>query len=241
MNKFRVFIVDDDRDFAESLAMLIERQDCEVELAFSRKEAIKKFREQDFDITFLDVKLSGQDGVENFLEIHMLKPSAKVVMMTGYNMEQLLAQAIEHGTWGILTKPFDAHRALKTLEKIKPDGILIMDNDPDFVEAFKNLLENNGYTVLIAQNGQKAIERIRSNGIDILILDLRLPILNGLETYLELKRIGHAIPTLIATAYADEDANNTDKLWSLPASGILRKPFDPRELLETVERLSHTR
>ena len=113
-----------------------------------------------------------------------------------------------------------------------------MDDDPDFVEGFKNLLENNGYTVFIAQNGQEAIERIRSNGIDILILDLRLPILNGLETYLELKRIGRAIPTLIVTAYANENISDIDKLRLLAVSGILRKPFNPRELLEMVERLS---
>ena len=70
-----------------------------------------------------------------------------------------------------------------------------------------------------------------------MILDLRLPILSGLETYLELKRIGHAIPTLIVTAYMDEYADDIDRLRSLSISGILRKPFDPRELLKAVDRL----
>ena len=102
------------------------------------------------------------------------------------------------------------------------------------------MLVNNGYIVFVAGNGQEAIERIRSNGIDILILDLRLPILSGLETYLELKRTGHAIPTLIVTAYLDEYAGDVDRLQSLSVSGVLRKPFDPRELLKAVERLAHT-
>lgn len=241
MRPLRVFVVDDDRDFAESLALLVEGRDCEVELAFSGEEAIEKFREQDFDITFMDVRLPGKDGVESFLEIRKLKPSARVVMMTGYSVEQLLEQAVEHGAWGVLDKPIDVHRVLEMIENIKPDGILIVDDDADFVESIRDLLADNSYMVCVARNGQEAIERIRANGIDILILDLRMPILSGLETYLELKRTGHAIPTLIVTAYADEEAESIEKLRSLSVSGILRKPFDPRELLEAVERLSRMR
>ena len=247
MSSLRVFIVDDNRDFAESLALLIEGWGHEVELAFSGEEAIERFRQQDtddehpFDITFMDVKLPGKDGVESFLEIRKLRPSARVVMMTGYSVEQLLEQAVEHGAWGVLDKPLDINKVLKMIEDIKPDGILIVDDDADFVASIKDLLVSNGYVVFVARDGQEAIERIRANGIDILILELRLPILSGLEIYLELKRTGHALPTLIVTAYADEYADDIDKLRSLSVSGILRKPFDPRELLEAVERLSRMR
>jgi two-component system response regulator HydG len=240
VNPLRVFIVDDDQDFAESLALLMEGRGYQVELAFSGEEAIAKFREQDFDITFMDVRLPGKSGLESFWGIRKFKPSARVVMMTGYSVEQLLEQAVEHGAWGVLEKPIDVHQVLEMLENIKPEGILIVDDDPDFVESIKNLLVDNGYIVFVAENGQEAIGRIRSNGIDILILDLRLPILSGLETYLELKRIGHAIPTLIVTAYFDEYADDVDRLRSLSVSGVLRKPFDPRELLKAVERLAHT-
>ncbi|MFL7792536.1 MAG: response regulator [Anaerolineae bacterium] len=238
MCALRVFIVDDDQDFAKSLALLIEGRGYQVELAFSGEEAIAKFREQDFDITFMDVRLPGKSGTESFLEIRKFKPSARVVMMTGYSVEQLLEQAVEHGAWGVLDKPIDVHQML---ERIKPDGILVVDDDADFVESIKNLLVDEGYTVFAATNGQEAIDRIRSNSIDILILDLRLPILSGLETYLELKRIGHAVPTLIVTAYFDDYTDDVNKLQSLSVSGILRKPFDPRDLLVAVERLAHAR
>ena len=241
MHPLRVFIVDDDRDFAESLALLIEGRGYQVDLAFSGEEAIAKFREQDFDVTFMDVRLPGKSVIESFLEIRKFKPSARVVMMTGYSVEQLLEQAVEHGAWGVLDKPIDVRQMLEMLEGIKPDGILVVDDDPDFVECVRDLLVDNGYTVFVATNGQEAIERIRSDGIDVLILDLRLPILSGLETYLEMKRTGHAIPTLIVTAYFDEYADDVDRLRSLSVSGVLRKPFDPRELLEAVERLARTR
>jgi CheY-like chemotaxis protein len=241
MRPLRVFIVDDDRDFAASLALLIGGRGHEVELAHSGEEAIAKFREQRFDITFMDVKLPGKNGVESFMEIRQSNPSARVVMMTGYSVGQLLEQAVSQGAWRVLDKPLDILQVLNLLDDIKPDGILIVDDDPDFVQSIKSLLVNHGYTVFVAANGQQAIERVRANGIDILILDLRLPILSGLETYLELKQSGHAIPTLIVTAYADQDTGDIDKLRSLSVSGILSKPFDPRELLEAIERLSLAR
>ncbi len=234
----RVFIVDDDRDFAESLALLIEGRGCEIELAYSGEEAIEKFREQDFDITFMDVRLPGMNGVDSFLEIRKLKPSARVVMMTGYSVEQLLERAVEQGAWGILNKPVDVYKVLDMLKNIKPDGILIVDDDDDFVASIKELLVSNGYAVYVARDGREAIERICRNGIDILILDLRMPILSGLETYLELQKVGRAIPTIIVTAYVDEETDSIARLRSLSVSGILRKPFDPRELLAVVDHLS---
>jgi two-component system response regulator HydG len=246
MRALRILIVDDDRDFSASLALLMRGRGHEVELAYSGEEAIEKFREQDrgnkrpYDITFMDVRLPGKNGVESLSEIHKLRPSARIVMMTGYSVEQLLEQAVNQGDWGVLDKPLDMLKVLNMLDDIKPDGILVVDDDADFVKGIRDLLVNNGYTVFVAANGQQAIERVRANGIDILILDLRLPILNGLETYLDLKRTGHAIPTIIVTAYPEEESDDIDKLRSSSVSGILRKPFDPRELLKAIERLSRT-
>ncbi len=237
MKKIRVFIIDDDRDFAESLSMAIEGRGFDVELAFSGEEAIEKFQEKDFDIAFMDVKLPGKNGVESFIEIKKFKPGVRVVMMTGYSLEQLLEQAVRNGAWGVLHKPLDMNHILKMLEKIKPDGILITDDDPDFVESIKDLLMNEGYNVFVAENGKEAIERIQKNNIDILILDLRMPILGGIETYLELKKSGHIVPTIIVTAFADEEVGTIEKLHSMSVSGILKKPFDPRELLDIIERL----
>jgi len=125
------------------------------------------------------------------------------------------------------------------IEKIQPYGILIADDDPDFVISIKELLISKGYSVFVATNGQEAVKRILSNGIDVLILDLRMPVLNGLETYLELKKAGRALPTIILTAFADEETGTIERLRALSVSGVLRKPFDPEELLKELERLAN--
>ncbi|MFC1890550.1 response regulator, partial [Thermodesulfobacteriota bacterium] len=109
----------------ESLAMTMETRGFEVERAFSGEEAIEKFRSENFDITFMDVRLPGKNGVECFLEIRKFRPDARVVMMTGYSMELLLDQAVDNGAWGVLKKPFDLEKMFDILDRIRPDGVLI--------------------------------------------------------------------------------------------------------------------
>ena len=156
-------------------------------------------------------------------------------MMTGYSIKQLLDQAVQDGAWGVIHKPVDIEKVLEMLARIRQGGILIVDDDSEFVEFIKELLESNGYVVFVAEDGKEAIERIQSNGINVLILDLRMPILGGLEAYMELRNLGYNIPTIIVTAYARGEKAALDALQALSITGILSKPFDPEDLLRVVE------
>jgi len=238
MSKLRIFVVDDDHDFAESLADVLRLDGHHVDTAYSGEEAIARFRQQSYDLTFMDVRLPGRNGVESFLEIRRLKPDAQVYMMTGFSVEQLLDEAVAQGARGVLHKPLDLERVLQLAGEIRPGGILIADDDPDFVASVREILEENWYAVYVARNGREAVDRVCADGIDVLILDLRLPMLNGLEVYLELKRKGHALPTIIVTGYAREEVEALDALRSMSVTGILTKPFDPAALLEVVARIS---
>jgi len=110
MKSLRVLIVDDNEDLAESLAMVLELRGYEAEVAHTGEEAIRTFRDNDFDIAFMDVKLPGNNGVESYMEIRKFKPDARMVMMTGYSMEQLLDKAMENGAWGVIHKPLDMNK-----------------------------------------------------------------------------------------------------------------------------------
>jgi two-component system response regulator HydG len=235
MKALSVFIVDDDRDFAESLADILTGAGHRVEVCHDGESAVRILREREFDITFLDVKLPGKNGVESFFEIRKIRPGARVVMMTAYSVEQLVSQAVEQGALGVLRKPFDTGRMLTMLDDVKPEGVILMaDDDPDFVDSLRQLLGGRGYKVLVARTGQEAISAILADGIDILVLDLKLPVLSGLEVYLELKRRNRALPTVIVTGYAEEEAEAISRLRAMSVAGCLIKPFDPQELLNVI-------
>jgi two-component system, NtrC family, response regulator HydG len=229
-----VLIVDDDRDLAESLADVLEARGYDVELAGSGEEAVERFRRRDFDIVFTDVKLPGMNGVESLFAFRRIRPDAKVVMMTGFSVEQLLTQAVENGALAVLHKPFAMRDILAVLERIKPAGIIVIaDDDPDFVDSIEPVLRGAGYRVLVARDGSDAVARVAAGGIDLLILDLGLPVLSGLDVYRRLEELGKLVPTIVVTGRAHEDCLGGDALRDV-ADSFLVKPFDPAHLLRAV-------
>jgi DNA-binding response OmpR family regulator len=101
-----VLIVEDDPDFAESLMIALGVRNCNVDIARTGEEAIKKFRDLSYDIAFMDIKLPGKNGVESLAEIKNFCPAAKIVMMTGFSEAALLETALNAGAIDILRKPF---------------------------------------------------------------------------------------------------------------------------------------
>jgi two-component system, NtrC family, response regulator HydG len=232
----RIFVVDDDRDHAESIADVLEAKGHEVELAFTGEEAVARFRAADFDVVLMDIKLPGINGVETFFEFRKIRPSAHVFMMTGYSVEQLIAQAVDNGALGILKKPFGMAELLAAFEDVKPRGmVLVADDDPLFANSIIGLLASQGYRVETAATGPEALEKLESNEIDCLLLDVRMPILSGLEVYLRMKQTGRAVPTILVTGHAGDD--ETGRLGRM-TQGLLVKPFDPAALLRAMAELS---
>jgi len=228
-----VLIVDDDIDHAESLADVMELRGHAAQLAASGEEALDHFRATNFDFVLLDVKLPGINGVDTFLEMKKVRPAAQVMMMTGYSVEQLVAQAIEGGALGVLHKPFAATQVLELLSTVKQRGrVLIADGDAEFVGSIVPILERAGYGVEVATTGAEVLEKMISAHVDCLLLNLRLPVLSGAELYARLVEAGRTVPTVLMTG-GREDAEHDARLRS-QTCGMLFKPFDPNALLTAI-------
>jgi DNA-binding response OmpR family regulator len=88
-----VLIVDDDRDWAESVADLFLAYGYEVEIIANGRLAVERAGRDDFDIAFMDVQMPVMNGVDSFFEIRKLKPDARIVM-DGRRPEPLVGRAI---------------------------------------------------------------------------------------------------------------------------------------------------
>ncbi len=239
MKAMSILVVDDDLDLAGAIGEALELAGHNPILAASGTEAIEKYRQHRFDITFMDVKLPDINGVEALMAIRKIDATAHVVMMTGYRIDQLLAQATENGAVKVLHKPFAMEAVIGALQEVRPNGmVLIADDDADFAESTKNLLQAEGYSVLVARTGREAVEQATATEFDVLVLDLRLPVMHGVEVYLELKKRGRVFPTIIVTGYAKEEAESIDTLKSLSVTGCLFKPFEPEQLIQAVDKIS---
>jgi DNA-binding response OmpR family regulator len=111
---------------------------------------------------------------------------------------------------------------------------LIVDDERNLVELIQGYLEREGYTVLVAYDGTKALEQARTHHPDLIVLDLMLPGMDGIEVCRQLRQFSDAY-VLMLTAKAEE----IDKIigLSVGADDYLTKPFSPRELVARVKAM----
>ena len=110
--------------------------------------------------------------------------------------------------------------------------ILLVDDEPRIVELARDYLEHAGFRVITASDGPTALDSARRDRPDLVVLDLGLPGLDGLDVTRELRRDG-SMPIVMVTARDDE----VDKLLGLElgADDYLTKPFSPRELVARIK------
>jgi DNA-binding response OmpR family regulator len=109
--------------------------------------------------------------------------------------------------------------------------VLVVDDEPQIVQLLRDYLEHGGFSVIVARDGVSALELARSRRPDLVVLDLGLPALDGLDVTRALRREG-ALPIIMLTARDDE----SDKLVGLElgADDYVVKPFSPKELVARV-------
>jgi len=120
--------------------------------------------------------------------------------------------------------------------------ILVVDDDPDLVEALKIILETASYRVISAFDGEEGLRRVKEENPDLIILDLLLPKEDGDVLCRELKadpRYAN-VPILVLTAVAEKMSSKLfpkHRIKSLPADDYVDKPVQPQDLLGRVDRL----
>ena len=110
--------------------------------------------------------------------------------------------------------------------------ILIAEDDHDIVELLRLYLENEGYHVLTAENGQVAMKLIQEHTVDLAVVDIMMPMMNGYELIREIRQTMN-IPIIVLSAKAED----SDKIIGLRigADEYMTKPFNPLEILARIE------
>jgi two-component system response regulator (stage 0 sporulation protein F) len=113
-------------------------------------------------------------------------------------------------------------------------SILLVDDDPEFRKAMKKMFEKSGYNVTVAADGQEALEALSEETFDLIISDLRMPNLNGMELMEELKRRKINLPVIFITAYGEVESYMD--LMNLGAFEYINKPVKGQEILGVVRK-----
>lgn len=110
--------------------------------------------------------------------------------------------------------------------------IAVVDDEEKIRDTIKAFLINEGFTVVDAENGEAAIQLVKNQSVDLVILDVMMPIMDGLQALREIRMISKKMPVIMLTAKTEE----IDKLLGLEmgADDYITKPFSMRELVARI-------
>lgn len=233
-----VLVVDDNEDLLKTFSLILRRRGFNVDTAKNGVRAVDKFRTRQFDVTLMDIVMPEMDGVEALKRIKEINPGARVILMTAYSENELMQMALDEGAQAIIHKPVRVDRMIELINETALNRlVLVVDSDDDFRQTMTVALEMKGYTVIATGSGEEAIEIAGQKTFQAAFVDINLPHMNGLETYLRLKEINPGIIAIMMTGHQEETSNLVEKALAAKATSCLYKPFDPAEAVCLITQL----
>ncbi len=116
--------------------------------------------------------------------------------------------------------------------------VLVIDDDPDHLNIMKTILERNGYHAMTAANGRDGMAKIETHTPDLLILDIMIPDMDGLEICRRVKKSKQtaSVPVIMVSSMP-ENIREKFGIGELPGDAFVQKPVRPSEILKEIKRL----
>ena len=111
--------------------------------------------------------------------------------------------------------------------------ILVVDDDKEFCASMTDILEAKGYAVESENSGQAAIANVKGKSFDVVLMDIKMPGMNGVEAFKQIKKIRPKTAVIMITGFSLEDL--IKEALAEGAFGVLRKPLDIDKLIEQIE------
>ena len=244
----RILVVDDEDVVRYVLRGLLEPCGHTIEEARDGQDALEFCLREAFDLVITDIRMPRRDGLSLIRRLREYSQNIRMMAMSAHGPEAL-EEAQEAGASFGFTKPFKLEDILEAVEDLVGDEprrpgqatasrILVIDDDPLIRAALRGILEPAGYRVEEAVNGKEGVDQYRVCPADLVITNIVMPEMDGLEVIRELHRIKPGLPLIAISGYDPKDGSGY--LALAEEYGALRtfcKPFDRDEVLEAVQDL----
>jgi DNA-binding NtrC family response regulator len=118
------------------------------------------------------------------------------------------------------------------METTKKSTIMVVDDEPDILLVLEAFLNQEGFPVITAKDGDEAVGKVQEHSVQLVLLDMAMPKMNGIETLRELRKIQPDISVIMITAY--RDAEKVVEAFRLGAYDCIFKPFDLKYLRQAI-------
>jgi PAS domain S-box-containing protein len=234
-----VLVVDDDPDIAQLVRMHLESNGYHVLTASRGSQALELVKEDKVDLIVLDRLLPDTDGLA-LLDTLKTDPSTAGIPIVMLTIVEDDGDAMARGASAYLVKPINEQLLLRQIGTVlsRRGRVLIVEDDQDTNDLLSRALRRVGYTTEAAKDGYEALACARRARPDIILLDLRLPGMDGFEALSHLKRniATGTIPIIAISAHATNPVAERERLITLGAADFLLKPLGIEELITAVDR-----
>ncbi|MCX6081166.1 MAG: response regulator [Chloroflexi bacterium] len=270
MDGRRVLVVDDNLNALEALQIVLESFACQVTVMASAEASLELIADPKsgvlFDLILMDRNMpGGMDGMQAIRRIkhNPLYKNIPAILMV--NAKELVLQMQDENLDGYLTKPitrstlFDTLMQVfwpqnpnkinpgsepvtgETLEKLRGGHILLVeDNEINQLVAME-ILKNMGLQVLIANNGDEAVEMVKRDHFDAILMDIQMPGMDGYQTALQIRQNQAADSALLPIIAMTANAMQGDRQKALDAglNDYVSKPVDIAKLANVLQHWVH--
>ena len=242
MSNCRVLIIDDNYDLASVLGLILESENYNADIVYNGENGESLFHSNKYNLVLIDVKLPDANGIELAYKFHLHDPDCRIIIMTGFRIEQLISQVMEDGEVTILHKPFTTQQLLNRLNLTENEHIILsLHPDIDHGESLKQQLTAHSINCLLIKNIADLNKMNIESTPDVIISDLGMPVIGSINLYIHLKQQYQLTrPFIIILPYNRETQSTTNILQDLDSTGCLFKPFDPEIILTVLEEITST-
>jgi CheY-like chemotaxis protein len=259
-DKKKILVIDDDAQLVESVKTLLQSAGYEVSCAYQAEKGVALAREMHPDLIVMDILFAGPpgpDGVEVSRQLAQdpeLKDTPVMILSGVKSVLDMPVKLAPDETYMpvqvFLEKPFKPDELLSEIQQllalrdsVKEKGkgrILVVDDDPDFVEIATRVLTAAGYETVTAANGAQALAAMRRRKPDLVLLDIMMStVLDGLSVSEEMQEDLELrdLPVIMVSSIAD-----TEYAAVFPTDGYVHmdawisKPIQPEDLLKKIRK-----
>jgi signal transduction histidine kinase/CheY-like chemotaxis protein len=257
-------VIDDSATNRRILVELLASWGMPAVAAANREEALRaaETAQRPFALALIDMNLPGATGIEIAASLRNSKTCSTSAMLLLTSVDQPYDRAEEVPVNGYLVKPIAQHALLGAIRQVigaraTPDRqplapavtpmraarrlrVLVAEDNPVNQKLAQHLLERRGHTPILVTNGREAVDALRTDAFDLVLMDLQMPEMDGFEATASIRtreRQGSAprIPIVALTAHAMQ--GDRQRCMDADMDGYVAKPIKPVELFEVIDRV----
>ncbi len=239
----KILCIDDDPDALEILRSYLVPEGYNVSVALSGDEGIKLVKQIKPALITLDIMMPQKDGWQVLRELKR-DPQAKDIPVIIHSMIDNKPLAMSLGAVDVMPKPVDSKQLIQRVQsavKTSDEFVLVVDDNKDYANALKQLLEAEGFKTTVAHNGEEALEVLKTSTPAVIFLDVVMPVMDGFQVVrrLQANDLWKKIPVIILSG-KELTNRERDMLQSYIKDVMNKEEFSKDALASTIKRALST-